>query len=93
MAEIPKYQFNCKSVQLLKDQSLGIGSYGAVCKTKCDDLLCAAKIIHPTLFDPTAREHRRGLTKSGRVFTVSFTCVSQSGSTTFFTNTCIATDS
>ena len=63
MAERPKYQF--KSVQLLKDQSLGIGSYGAVCKAKCDDLLCAAKIIHPTLFDPIAlqqiapqREHR-----------------------------------
>ena len=63
MAEGPKYQF--KSVQLLKDQFLGIGSYGAVCKAKCDDLLCAAKIIHPTLFDLTAlhqiapqREHR-----------------------------------
>ena len=63
MAEVPKYQF--KSVQLLKDQSLGIGSYGAVCKAKCDDLLCAAKIIHPTLFDPIAlqqiapqKEHR-----------------------------------
>ena len=63
MAEAPKYQF--KRVKLLKDQSLGIGSYGAVCKAKCDDLLCAAKIIHPTLFDPTAlqqvapqREHR-----------------------------------
>ena len=63
MAERPRYQF--KSVQLLKDQSLGIGSYGAVCKAKCDDLLCAAKIIHPTLFDPAVlhqiapqREHR-----------------------------------
>ena len=38
---------------------------GKVCKAKCDDLLCAAKIIHETLFDPTAqqlivaqREHR-----------------------------------
>ena len=53
MAEIhaPKYQFN--SVQLLKDQSLGTGSYGAVYKAKCDDLLCAAKIIHPTLLDLT----------------------------------------
>ena len=30
-----------KSVQLFKDQSLGIGSYGAVYKAKCDDLLCA----------------------------------------------------
>ena len=67
MAERPKDQvtFQFKNVQLLKDQSLGIGSYGAVCKAKCDDLLCAAKIIHPTLLDPTAlhqiapqREHR-----------------------------------
>ena len=40
-------------MQLFKDQTLGIGSYGAVCKAKCDDLLCAAKILHPTLFDPT----------------------------------------
>ena len=54
-----------KSIQLLKDQTLGIGSYGKVCKAKCDDLLCAAKLIHETLFDPTAqqliapqREHR-----------------------------------
>ena len=44
-----------RSVQLFKDQTLGIGSYGAVCKAKCDDLLCAAKILHPTLFDPTAQ--------------------------------------
>ena len=58
-------RFFFKTVQLLKDQSLGIGSYGAVCKAKCDDLICAAKIIHPTLFDPSAlheiapqREHR-----------------------------------
>ena len=58
-------RFSFKNVQLLKDQSLGIGSYGAVCKAICDDLVCAAKIIHPTLFDPSAlhqiapqREHR-----------------------------------
>ena len=31
--------------------SLGSGSYGGVCKAKCDGLLCAAKIMHPTLFD------------------------------------------
>ena len=54
-----------KRVQLLKDLILGIGSYGKVCKVQCDDLLCAAKLIHETLFDPTAqqliapqREHR-----------------------------------
>ena len=43
------------SVQLFKDQTLGIGSYGAVFKAKCDDLLCAAKILHPTLFNLTAQ--------------------------------------
>ena len=42
-----------KSVVLYKEQTLGIGSYGAVCKAKCGELLCAAKIIHPTLFNPT----------------------------------------
>ena len=42
------------TINLYKEQTLGIGSYGAVCKAKCDDLLCGAKIIHPTLFDPTA---------------------------------------
>ena len=54
-----------KTVQLFKDQILGIGSYGKVCKAECDGLLCAAKLIHETLFDPTAqrliapqREHR-----------------------------------
>ena len=54
-----------KTITLCKEQTLGIGSYGAVCTAKCDDLLCAAKIIHPTLFDPIAllqiapyREHR-----------------------------------
>ena len=54
-----------KTVKLLKDQVLGIGSYGKVSKAKCDDLLCAAKLIHETFFDPTAqqliapqREHR-----------------------------------
>ena len=56
---------NFKTVQVLKDQTLGIGAYGKACRAKCDDLLCAAKLIHETLFDPTAqydispqREHR-----------------------------------
>ena len=64
-AESGDQNIDFKAIQLLKDQNLGIGGYGAVCKAKCDDLLCAAKILHPTLFDPTAhqqiarrREHR-----------------------------------
>ena len=62
--EMTQKQNGFKTVQLLKDQTLGIESYGKVCKAKCDDL-CAAKLIHETLFDPTAqqliapqREHR-----------------------------------
>ena len=54
-----------KTVILSKNETLGIGSYGKVCRAKCDNLLCAAKLIHKTLFDPTAqqliapkREHR-----------------------------------
>ena len=54
-----------ENIQIFKDQSLGVGSYGKVYRAKCDDLLCAAKLIHETLFDPTAqqlvacqREHR-----------------------------------
>ena len=46
-----------KEIHLFKDQVLGIGSYGKVCRAKCDDLVCAAKILHQTLFDPTAHEH------------------------------------
>ena len=45
-----------KSVQLFKDETLGIGSYGKVCRAKCDQLPCAAKIIHESLVDPTAEQ-------------------------------------
>ena len=38
-----------KSVQIFKDQIIGIGSYGPVYKPKCDDLLCAAKMKSQTL--------------------------------------------
>ena len=55
MAQHQERKIGFRSVQLFKDQTLGIGSYGAVCKAKCDDLLCAAKILHPTLFDLTAQ--------------------------------------
>ena len=43
--------FAYHNIQLYKTESLGSGSYGGVCKAKCDGLLCAAKIMHPTLFD------------------------------------------
>ena len=44
-------EFLYRDIQLYKSQSLGSGSYGGVCKAKCDGLICAAKIMHPTLFD------------------------------------------
>ena len=52
----PQQKFHYKSVQLFKTESLGVGSYGAVYKAMCDDLPCAAKILHPTLFQFTAPE-------------------------------------
>ena len=50
MAQTVQGQFGYQTVQLLKTAPLGTGSYGAVYKTMCDDLPCAGKIIHPTLF-------------------------------------------
>ena len=50
----PQYEFHYQRVELLKTESLGIGSYGAVYKAMCDDLPCAAKILHPALFQFTA---------------------------------------
>ena len=50
----PQYEFHYQRVQLLKTENLGIGSYGAVCKAMCDNLPCAAKILHPALFQFTA---------------------------------------
>ena len=44
-------EFTYRNIELYKSESLGSGSYGGVCKAKCDGLLCAAKIMHPTLFD------------------------------------------
>ena len=44
-------EFSYHNIELCKSESLGSGSYGGVCKAKCDGLLCAAKIMHPTLFD------------------------------------------
>ena len=50
----PQYEFHYQRIELLKTESLGIGSYGAVYKAMCDDLPCAAKVLHPALFQFTA---------------------------------------
>ena len=50
MAE-QQQEFGYRNIVLYKSQTLGTGSYGGVCKAKCNGLHCAAKIMHPTLFD------------------------------------------
>ena len=45
------YQFGFRVIELFNEDTLGTGSYGGVCKAKCDGVPCAAKIMHPTLFD------------------------------------------
>ena len=46
-------RFIYQSFYINKSQPLGHGSYGAVYKAKCDQLPCAAKVLHPTILDPT----------------------------------------
>ena len=41
-------------VQLFKDETLGVGSYGKVCRATYCNCPCAAKLFHETLFDPIA---------------------------------------
>ncbi len=40
-----------RDIELLKKETLGTGSYGAVFKARCDQLICAAKIMYPVLFN------------------------------------------
>ena len=47
-----RQHFFYRSFHINKSQPLGHGSYGAVYKAKCDQLMCAAKVLHPTILDP-----------------------------------------
>ena len=49
-----------ESIELFKDQIIGIGAFGAVCHAQCDDLPCAAKILDSTIFS-MARQHKMAL--------------------------------
>ena len=44
--------FSYRNFHIDKTQLLGQGAYGAVYKAKCDQLPCAAKVLHPTILDP-----------------------------------------
>ena len=48
-----QHLFRYQAFQIDKSQPLGHGSYGAVYKAKCDQLSCAAKVLHPTIVDPS----------------------------------------
>ena len=48
-----QHLFRYQTFQIDKSQTLGHGSYGAVYKAKCDQLPCAAKVLHPTIVDPS----------------------------------------
>ena len=37
-------------IELFIDKVIGNGAFGAVCHAQCDDLPCAAKILHPAIF-------------------------------------------
>ena len=50
MTQQAQGQFGYRIIQLIKTEPLGRGAYGAVYKAMCDDLPCAAKVLHPTLF-------------------------------------------
>ena len=57
MAQLIQGEFGYRKFQLIKTESLGRGSYGAVYKALCDDLPCAGKILHSIFFqsdDPGA---------------------------------------
>ena len=43
-------------IKLMKDDVLGSGSYGTVYKASCDDLVCAAKIMHHITVDQTTKK-------------------------------------
>ena len=46
------------SVRLLQDAPIGTGAYGQVCKATLGELPCAAKVLHPTLVDPSYPRNR-----------------------------------
>ena len=49
--------FNFQNMQIFKTKPLGIGSYGSVYRAKCDQLPCAAKVLHPVLVNPKKRRN------------------------------------
>ena len=54
----PVRELGYGAVEVYIEETLGVGSYGKVCKAKCGQLPCAAKVLHETMFgtnDPGIR--------------------------------------
>ncbi|CAI8058405.1 Receptor-like serine/threonine-protein kinase At1g78530 [Geodia barretti] len=60
-------EFGYKNIHLMKDKVVGTGAYGTVFHARIDNLVCAAKSLHPVLFrdnDPsTAGLHKKFLSE------------------------------
>ena len=52
MAQAKAASFSFKSISVQKDQVLGVGAYGTVYCAQCDELPCAAKVLHGELILP-----------------------------------------
>ena len=59
----PRRELSYGSVEIFDKEVLGIGSYGKVCKAKCGQLPCAAKLLHDTLFQDNDPGTRNLITK------------------------------
>ena len=46
----PERELDYGAIEVYSEEILGIGSYGKVCKAKCGQLPCAAKLLHDTMF-------------------------------------------
>ena len=47
----PVRELSYGATEIFTKETLGVGSYGKVCKAKCGQLPCAAKLLHDTMFD------------------------------------------
>ena len=55
-----KEEYGFKNIELFMTETLGRGSFGSVCKAKCDEFICAAKLLHPLLFGTHSQPPEEG---------------------------------
>ena len=68
VGELGEDEYPFRSVEIYPRQRLGRGAYGFVCRAKCDDLPCAAKLIHSIfLSDPGVESLLRKFTEECRI--------------------------